>query len=107
MDRWARFYGYDRLPQETVDTGIVDFHLEEAGTAEVKVGRHITEPDSWVNIDDRPIKMVSGDYDVKEDRVRVGFCGKNVGGKQADVDKMRRYWGELDRRRAAHGTTSR
>lgn len=79
MDRWSRYYGYDRLPENTVDTGIIDFHLEEAGTTDVKSGRHITEPDSWVNIDDRPIKMVSGDYDVKEKRIRIGFCGNNFG----------------------------
>jgi hypothetical protein len=104
MTQWSRYYGYDRLPEKTVDTGIVDFHLEEAGTAEAKVGRHITEPDSWVTIDDRPIKMVSGDYDVKDNRVRIAFCGNNVGAERTEVDNMARYWTELHRRRAAHGT---
>lgn len=103
INRWSRFYAYD-MPEKTVDTGIVDFHLEEAGTLGIKPGRQITVPSAWVNLDSRPIKMVGGDYDLKEDRIRVGFCGNNVGPTQSAVDKMRRYWGDLDRRRAAHGT---
>jgi hypothetical protein len=105
LDRWSRFYGYDSLPKKTVDTGIVDFHLEEAGAFAVKAGRHVTEPDSWVNIDDRPIKMVSGDYDVKENRIRIAFCGNNVGGPgKGGINNMNTYFDELKRRRLAHGS---
>jgi len=103
MDQWSRYYGFNRLPEKTVDTGIVDFHLEEAGTPGVRSGRHITEPNSWVNIDDSPIKMVSGDYDVKEDRVRFAFCGDNLGGAgSGGIDNMNSYFDELKRRRSAH-----
>ena len=103
MDRWSRYYGYNHLPEKTVDTGIVDFHLEEAGTPGVRPGRHITEPDSWVNIDDRPIKMVSGDYDVEEDRIRIAFCGDNFGGPgTGGIDNMNSYFDELKQRRSAH-----
>jgi len=67
------------------------------------VHRHITEPDSWVNIDDRPIRMVSGDYDVKEDRIRVAFCGNNVGGPgRGGINNMNAYFDELAKRRLAH-----
>lgn len=105
MNRWSRYYGYNRLPWKTVDTRIVDFQLEEAGTADVKVGRHITEPDSWVNIDDRPIKIVSGDYDLKDNRIRIAFCGNNVGGPgTGGINNTNSYFDELKRRRSAHGT---
>ena len=103
MNRWSRYYGYNRLPEKTVDRGIVDFHLEEAGTPPVRAGRHITEPDSWVNIDDRPIKMVSGDYDVKDNRIRIAFCGNNVGGPgRGGINNMNAYFDELAKRRLAH-----
>jgi hypothetical protein len=103
IHRWARYYGYNRLPEKTVDTRIVDFHLEEAGTPEVRAGRHITEPDSWVNIDDRSIKTVSGDYDLKEDRIRIAFCGSNVGGPDTrGINHMNAYFDDLKRRRSAH-----
>jgi hypothetical protein len=105
LNRWSRSYGYNMLPEKSVDTGIVDFHLEEAGTPGVKPGRHITAPDSWVNLDDRPIKMAEGDYDLKEDRMRVGFCGNNViGPGAAGINNMNSYFDELKRRRKAHGT---
>jgi hypothetical protein len=105
LDRWSRHYGYNRLPERTVDKAIVDFHLEEVGTPDVKPGRHITEPSSWVNIDDRPIRMIEGDYDVKEDRIRIAFCTNNVGGPDTgDINNMNAYFDELKRRRLAHGT---
>ena len=103
LERWSRHYAYNRLPEKTVDAGIVDFHLEELGTPDVKPGRHITEPNSWVNIDDRPIEMAEGDYDVKENRIRFAFCGENVGGL-VSVNDMNAYFDELKRRRLAHGT---
>lgn len=103
MDRWSRYYGYDRLPEKTVDTGIVDFYLEEAGSPDVKTGRHITAPDSWMTADDRPIKMVSGDYDAKENRIRIAFCGNNVGSpRTAGINNMKTYYDELKRRRSTH-----
>jgi hypothetical protein len=105
LNRWSRSYAYDMMPENTVDTGIVDFHLDEAGTPGVKPGRHITEPDSWVSQDDRPIKMAFGDYDLQEDRVRVAFCGNNVTGPGAGgINNMKSYDEELERRRKAHRT---
>jgi hypothetical protein len=102
LDRWSRSYAFNRLPAKTVDTGIVDFYLE-TGRGDVKVGRHITEPDSWVNLDDRDIVIVAGDYDVKEDRIRIGFCGNNLGGALDPVlDNEIAYFDELKRRRSAH-----
>jgi hypothetical protein len=55
LNHWSRSYAYDMLPERTVDTGIVDFHLEEAD-ADNKTGRQITAPFS-PNLDDRRIKM--------------------------------------------------
>jgi hypothetical protein len=106
LKRWSRSYAYDMLPERTVDTGIVDFHFEEAGAENVKAGRHVSAP-FMANIDDRPIKMVDGDYDIREDRIRIGWCAQNVGATQSDVDKARRYWAEKGRRRAEHGTKAR
>lgn len=59
LNRWSRLYSYNYRPP-TTDTGIVDFHLDEAGSYGVKPGRQITSPDSWVNIDDRRIKNGRG-----------------------------------------------
>ena len=101
LDQWSRHYGFNRLPEKTIDEGVVDFQLEEAGSPNVKAGRHITAPDSWVNLDDRPIKMAWGDYDVKGNRIRVAFCGNNFGGPGQKVDNMKKYFDELKRRRSA------
>ncbi len=106
LDRWSRSFAYNYdIPRKTLYPKIVDFHFEEAGKFGVQRGRHITEPNSWVNIDDRPIKMVWGDYDVKEDRIRIAFCGNNVGGpEQGGINNMETYFDELKRRRSAHAS---
>lgn len=107
LDRWSRSYAYDFLPQRVVDTGIVDFQLEQVGPFGIKAAVQITYPDAWVNIDDRPIRVVSGDYDVRENRVRIAFCGNNMGPRlPGDINNMRRYSDELGRRRQAHGTVT-
>jgi hypothetical protein len=101
LDRWARFYAYNEdTPTKTLYPKIVDFQLEEAGKFGVQPGRRITEPNSWVTIDDRPLMIVSGDFDLSENRIRIAFCGNNVGPAKAEIDRMRAYWKELDRRRA-------
>lgn len=102
LGHWARFYGYDFLPEDAVDTGIVDFHLEQAGSYGVRPGRHITEPDSWVNLDDRPIRMADGDYDIRERRLTVASCGNNLGPRQPGDIRDPTYFDDLKRRRAAH-----
>ncbi len=107
LDGWSRSYAYDFLPERTVDAGIVDFHLEEAGRLGVKAGRKIEQPDAWVNIDDRPIKMADGDYDVRDNRIRFAFCGINAGPDgPGTINHLRSYFDELKRRRRAHGTAS-
>lgn len=101
MQKWVRFYGYNRLPGNTVSTRIIDFHLDEAGPDAAKSDRHITAPDSWVGIDDRPIRMAFGDYDLKDGRIRLAFCGNNLGSSgSGGIDHMRTYFDELERRRA-------
>lgn len=103
LSNWARFYAFARLPEKVVDTGIVNFHLEKAGADGVVPGRRITEPDSWVTVDDRRIKMAMGDYDLKEDRIRVASCGNNVGAPGTDaIDNFDAYFNELKKRRLAH-----
>jgi len=103
LDRWSRTYGFAMLPERTIDTGIVKFHLEEAGAHDVVPGRRITEPDSWINLDDRRIRIAFGDYDLREDRVRIAFCGNNVGPpSQGDIDNYEPYRVDLARRRAAN-----
>jgi hypothetical protein len=106
LERWSRSFAYNYdPPRETLHAGIVDFNFEEAGKFGIQPGRHITEPNSWVNVDDRPIKMASGDYDVKEDRIRIKFCGNNVGGAgKGGIDNMDTYFDELDRRRSGHAS---
>lgn len=79
LDRWSRYYAYDFMPDTVVDTGIVDFQFKQAGSLGVQAGVKITYPDEWANIDDTPIRVVIGDYDVREDRVRIAFCGNNMG----------------------------
>jgi hypothetical protein len=103
---WSRFYAYDFLPEKMVDSGIVDFHLEQVGSYGVQQGRKITEPDSWVNLDDRPIRMVNGDYDIREQRLRIEFCGNNVGARQPGDIYDKAYNEDLKRRRVAHGTAT-
>ena len=102
LDRWSRFYAFNYdFPDKALYTEIVDFRLEEVGSG-VSPGRHVTEPNSWVNIDDRPIRMAGGDYDIAQDRIRIAYCGNNMGGppRKTDVHTFDEYWDELDRRRA-------
>jgi hypothetical protein len=110
LDKWTRVYAYNRLPRkavgglpkEAVDRGIVDFHLEAVGVGN-KPERHITEPNSWVTMDDRPIKMADGDYDLKDNRIRFSFCGNNLGPSMPPaINNMATYFDELERRRSAH-----
>jgi hypothetical protein len=105
LDRWSRSYAYNGRMSGGVYLNIVDFHLEEAGTFGIQPGRHITAPNSWVAIDDRPIRVVSGDYDLGENRLRIAFCGENAGPAKSEVDRMRAYWDDLDRRRAKQRPT--
>jgi hypothetical protein len=101
LNRWSRTYTYDEdMPNRTLYPGIVAFHLKAAGAFGVEPGLHVTEPNSWVTIDDTPIKMVWGDYEVSKDRLTVGFCGPNVGPTMDDTGINRRdYDDDLKRRR--------
>jgi hypothetical protein len=102
LERWSRFYAFNMFPEKTVDTGIVDFHFEGVGWLGITPGRHITFPDVGAT-DARDIRMVTGDYDVKEDRIRIGFCGSHVRGPEpGDMNNMNAYLDELKRRRSAH-----
>jgi len=107
IGHWSRSYAYDFMPERMIDTGIVDFQLKDAGRFGVKPGVQITYPDAWLNIDDGPYRVVSGDYDVREDRIRIAFCGNNMGERlSGDINNMGSYFEELKRRRQAHGTAT-
>lgn len=102
LDHWSRTYAFDYdQGTRTVHDHIIAFHLEEAGPLGVRPGRQVTEPDSWVNLDDRPIRMVEGDFDVSDGQLRIGFCGDNVGASAASADQLRNYWKDRERRRTA------
>jgi hypothetical protein len=103
LDRWERIYAYnENIQSKTLYPGIIDFHLNEAGGFGVRPGRHITEPNSWVNVDDRPIRMVSGDYQVSTGKLSIGFCGNNVGPspEPTAIDRFDEYYDELKARQA-------
>jgi hypothetical protein len=100
LDQWSRTYAFDYdLGTRRVDDHIIMFHLEEAGTPGVRPGRRVMEPNSWVNLDDRPIRTVDGDFDVSDGRLRIGFCGNNVDPSAASIQQLRSYWSDLERRR--------
>ncbi|WP_404712412.1 hypothetical protein [Sphingomonas sp. MMS24-J13] len=101
LGQWSRSYAFHLLPNRTAYTQIIDFHFEEAGTPEVQVGRQVTAPAAWVNLDDRPIRMASGDYDLRDNRIRVEFCGANAGERRKDdINNIRTYFDELELRRS-------
>ena len=102
LERWARYYAYNHDGRDTLYPEIVDFHLEEAGTPGVRPGKHVTEPNSWIGIDDRPIKMASGSYDIQEDRIKFAHCGNNVGPDTSgrSIDRIGKYYDELEERRS-------
>ena len=100
LDQWSRTYAFDYdFGERRLYDHIIMFHLEEAGTPGVRPGRRVTEPNSWVIQDDRAIRMVDGDFDVSDGRLRIGFCGDNVGPSAASVHQLRSYWTDLERRR--------
>lgn len=109
LDRWSRTYGYDDdIPNRTLYPGIVAFDLKAAGQYGVQPGLHITEP-ILPNIDDTPIKMAWGDYEVAAGKLTIGFCGDNVG-SSPDSKSINRpnYYEDLERRRAGlRGLSSR
>jgi hypothetical protein len=103
LDHWSRTYAFDyETRTRAVVEHIIAFHLEEAGPSGARLGRQVTEPESWVNLDDRPIRMVEGDFDVSDSQLRIGYCGNNVGASSASADQLRNYLTGRDRRRAAH-----
>lgn len=105
LDRWSRSYAYHYDPRTgNLYDKIIDFHLEEAGSRGIRAGRHVTGPTRWMWVDDRPIKMATGDYDVTEGRLRIAYCGDNMGPPE-DFDRFERYWDDLERRRSALAPT--
>jgi hypothetical protein len=100
LGQWSRTYAYDEdMQTNTLYPDIVDFDLKAAGKFGVEPGLHLTEPNSWVAIDDRPIKMAWGDYKVANNQLTIGFCGSNVGPSTGPIIHRPDYNDDLQRRR--------
>ena len=102
LANWSRSYAYNYdSPTELLYKGLVDFHFKQADTPGNPPGRKITEPNSWISIDDSPIRMAWGDYDIQTDTIRMGFCGNNVGGAPSNSapERLNNYYDDLERRR--------
>lgn len=104
LQRWSRSYSYgaDARSGALYDS-IVEFDLEEAGQAGVRPGRYVTEPNSQP-LNDAPIKIAWGDYDLETGVLTVGSCGPNYGASPADIERIRRYFDDLERRRTTAET---
>ena len=111
LDRWSRSYSINMDGRsQTLYPGIIDFHLKEAGSFGVRAGAHITEPGASVNIDDTPIKIAMGDYDVSTGTLSFAFCGNNVGPtlEASGINRLDGYFDDLKVRRAKQlGTPTR
>jgi hypothetical protein len=88
LARWNRQYRfwreqtYDSPHRGEVDYNRVDFELWQAGRFGIKAGRSITLPEDvgTFRVDDRPIDLAMGDYDIKSDRLSIIHCGPNLPG---------------------------
>jgi len=104
LARWSRKYSYDYDSKaQALYPDIIRFELDEAGKFGVQPGRRAAEPSVLVGIDDRPIKMASGDYDLKDGRLHIFYCGNNFGAPgPGGIDNLHSYIPDRDRRRSAH-----
>jgi hypothetical protein len=109
LDRWARSYSIkERIPSQTLYPDMIDFSLKEAGRFGVNAGVQITEPSASVQVDDTPIKMAWGDYEISTGKITFAFCGQNTGRpKQArEIHNMDEYWDNLEARLSKHQSVS-
>jgi hypothetical protein len=80
LDTWDRQYTYSLTPQRQLDMSTVKFKLRQAGRFRVAPGRRTGFPEETGGIDDMPIRMAWGKYDVGTQQLHVDFCGDNVPG---------------------------
>jgi hypothetical protein len=81
IGRWERRYRYE--PGRIIpDLDRIEFDLREAGRFGIKPGRFIlASPPPGVivrEIDDTPVDVASGSYDIGRRRLTLSFCGPNV-----------------------------
>jgi len=80
LDDWDRQYTYSLTPHRQLDVSTVKFKLRQAGRFRVVPGRRTGFPEETGGIDDTPIRMAWGKYDVGTQQLHVNFCGDNVPG---------------------------
>jgi len=100
LNQWSRTYAYDEdMNTNILYPGIIAFDLKAAGKFGIEPGLHLTEPNSWFGIDDTPIKMAWGNYEVVSDKLAIGFCGNNLGPTRGPAIRWSGYNDDLERRR--------
>ncbi len=88
LNQWERNYGFFSAPVlngifgqgvRWYYRGKVFVDLRQAGFEEFRAGRYVHRvPPHFGIADDRPYKLVGGEYDVKVDRLRLHWCGANI-----------------------------
>ena len=79
ISTWNRLYTYG-LPSRTVDETRIAFRLKKAGHAGVLAGRRVGFPGETLGIDDTPVRIAWGSFNRRTDRLKIEFCGDNMGG---------------------------
>lgn len=79
LNCWERLYSYGfDSRRRSVDTSVVAFMFREAGVHGFRSARRITEPLTWVNLDDRAYNLVHGRYLIREQTLEIEYCGPSV-----------------------------
>lgn len=78
LNRWERLYSFGLNDRREVDETKILFHYRQAGVYGFKVGRKVTTPAEWVNLDDRDYEFVSGSFDRPSGKLVIDFCRPNL-----------------------------
>jgi hypothetical protein len=60
------------------DNAKIKFRFIEAGKFGVRPGISIRAKDDWYELDDRPYKIVEGNYDIATSTIHIDYCGLNA-----------------------------
>lgn len=82
IDRWHREYAFTQAVNQPLDPNEIAIWLTDTRLGGGALGRVIRKTVEEWPVDDRPIKVVSGIYNIQQDLLTIEHCGPNFGPQQ-------------------------